>query len=49
MLIAALLLWLASSTTQLSLSAMGIKLVLGIVEVWLLCGVYTKVRIANKN
>lgn len=47
--IAAVLLWLASSITQLSLSALAIKLVLGGLEVWLLCGRYTTSRIANKT
>ncbi|WP_137597355.1 ABC transporter permease [Paucilactobacillus kaifaensis] len=47
--IAATLLWLASSVTQLSLTAMATKAILGGVEVWLLCGRYTTSRIKNKT
>lgn len=43
------LLWLASLTTQISLAGMGIKLILGILEIWLLGGVYATSRINNKK
>ncbi|KIS04066.1 ABC transporter permease [Paucilactobacillus wasatchensis] len=43
------LLWLASLTTQISLTGMGIKLILGILEIWLLGGVYATSRINNKK
>lgn len=43
------LLWLASSIGQLSIGAAAIKVVLGGLAVWLLCGRYTTSRITNKT